>query len=285
MEITKKTRTSDVLSFIRCKLALEKDVEDLLDQYKAAKPFPHLVLDNLFPAETLDSLIDEMPPMTSEKWVHERHEEFTKSNLRSAVDLGDLSSEFASMLHSAAFLYFLTEITGIRALLPDPYLSGGGYHVFPEGGQFHVHADRNTDHNSGLERRLAMLIYLNKDWKHDYGGQLELWNQKGTACEIVIEPAFNRTVIFEIGDKNFHGVRPVTGKHGRSRMSFALYFHTVGKGLVFHNSLYAPSIYQDKKKKIGIRGVVREVLPPVLFKTIKGVVAAVKQYKKPVKPS
>jgi hypothetical protein len=260
-------RTSQVLSIVPCELALHKSVEDLLKDYKSAEPFPHHVLDNLFPAKMLDALLDELPPASSEKWVHERHDQFVKSNLRSAADLGPESYQFLSMLHSAAFLYFLYEITGVRALLPDPYLSGGGYHVVPEGGKFDVHADRNTDHNSGLERRLAMLIYLNKDWDPENGGQLELWNQEGSKCEKVIQPTFNKTVIFEIGDKNFHGVRPVIGGKGISRKSFALYFHTVGKDLVFHNSIYAPKIYQDKVPLAS--RIAREVLPPFLYRPLK----------------
>jgi hypothetical protein len=260
-------RTAEVLSFIRCEVAPPKGVEDLQAEYKSARPFPYLVLDDLFPAEILDALIEEMPPLSSEKWVHERHERFVKSNLRSAADLAERSYQFISVLHSAAFLYFLSEITGIKSLLGDPYLSGGGYHVVPEGGKFDVHADRNTDHNSGLERRLSMLIYLNKNWKPEYGGQLELWNQKGTRCEKVIEPIFNRTVIFEIGDKNFHGVRPVVGGYGLSRQAFVVYFHTVGKDLVFHNSIYAPTIYQAKKSLV--KRVAKEALPPFLFRALK----------------
>lgn len=265
--MAKSTRTAEVLSFLRMPLSIDKSVEELLSDYRSAKPFSYHVLDNLFPSEMLDSLIDELPPLSSEKWVHERHETLVKSNLRSATDLGEKAFQFASVLHSAGFLYFLTSITGIKALLPDPYLTGAGYHVVPEGGKFDVHADRNTDHNSGLERRLAMLVYLNKSWKPDYGGQLELWNQDGSQCEKVIEPLFNRTVIFEIGDKNFHAVRPVTKGMNFKRQSFAIYFHTVGKNLVMHNSLYAPKIFQDKEPLV--RRVVRDAIPPILLRTLK----------------
>jgi hypothetical protein len=252
---------------MRYKLSPSKSVEELFEDYKKAQPYPHQIFDNLFPSEMLDALLDELPPLASDKWVHERHDRLVKSNLRSAADLEERSYQFASFLHSAAFLYFLREITGVKALLGDPYLTGAGYHVVPQGGKFDVHADRNTDHNSGLERRLAMLIYLNKGWKPEYGGELELWNQEGTKCEKVVEPIFNRTVIFEIGDKNFHGVRPVVGGHGFARRSFACYFHTVGKNLVFHNSIYAPTIYQDKTPLL--KRVVREALPPFIFRNLR----------------
>jgi hypothetical protein len=265
--MAKNTRTADVLSLLRMPVSINKSVDELLHEYQSAKPFPYHVLDNLFPTAMLDSLLDELPPFTSEKWVHERYDTLVKSNLRSATDLGDQAYQFTSFLHSAGFLYFLTAITGIKALLPDPYLTGGGYHVVPSGGKFDVHADRNTDHHSGLERRLAMLIYLNKDWSPECGGQLELWNADGSKCEKVLDPLYNRTVIFEIGDKNFHAVRPVPAGLDFKRRSFAIYFHTVGKNLVMHNSLYAPKIFQDKEPVF--RRVVRDSVPPILLRELK----------------
>jgi Rps23 Pro-64 3,4-dihydroxylase Tpa1-like proline 4-hydroxylase len=267
MIATAESRTSTVLSYLRCQLSLNKSVEDLLDQYRSARPFPHLVLDSLFPEETLSAVLEESSSMSRDKWVHNQDEHIIKTNMRSAVDLGDRAYDFASFLHSAAFLYFMSEITGIKALLPDPYLTGGGYHIVPEGGKFDIHADRNTDHHSGLHRRLAMLVYLNPNWKTENGGQLELWNQDGSACEKVIEPIFNRTVIFEIGDKNFHAVRPVTQGCGLKRRSFCVYFHTNSNNFVMHNSIFAPPIYQSRSSMA--RRISREITPPFLVRTLK----------------
>jgi hypothetical protein len=260
-------RTTEVLSFLRCKLSPRRSLGDILEGYKHAQPFPHLILDNLFPGEILDSILAEFPPASSEKWVNERGPLMIKSNLRSAVDLEEHGYAFASILHSAAFLYFLTEITGIKALLPDPYLGGAGYHVMHEGGKFEVHADRNTDFHCGLQRRLAMLVYLNKDWEPTLGGQLEFWNMDGTRCEKVIEPVFNRTVIFEIHDRNFHAVRPVASGSGAVRRSFAAYFYTVDRRVVPHNSIYAPSIYRDRDKVT--HRVARATLPPFIWEALK----------------
>jgi 2OG-Fe(II) oxygenase superfamily len=259
-------RTTAVLSFVRSKLSLSRSLGDLLHDYRHAKPFPHLVLDDLFPAEELNALLAEMSAVSGEHLVHFRSEEQVKSNLRSAVYLGEGGFAFSSLLHSAAFLNFIAEITGISALLPDPYLSGAGYHVMGEGGKFHVHADANTDGICGLRRRLAMLTYLNKGWKSEFGGQLELWNHDATRCEKVIEPIFNRTVIFEVGDKNFHAVRPVSSHVGAKRRSFATYFHTIDRNFMFHNSIYA-FIYGDTDP--AMRRVVRGTLPPFIWSALR----------------
>src|SRR5690606_34215472 len=103
--------------------------------------------------------------------------------------------DVTALLHSAPFLSFLTAVTGITELLPDPYLQGGGYSCIPPGGFFNVHVDRNVAYETGLLRRLAFIVYLNKAWRPEYGGQLELWNQDGTQREVVVEPAFNRAIL------------------------------------------------------------------------------------------
>jgi hypothetical protein len=262
-------RTREVLSYLRGNVQLSKTVEELKEEYQSAHPFPHLVLDDVFLPETLDALIDESPSLGSASWAHEDDERRTKINFRSATDLGDCGYQFTAMLHSAAFLYLLTEISGVKALLPDPYMAGGAYHVYPEGGKFDVHVDRNVDHVTGLMRRIAFLLYLNKNWRHENGGQLELWDQEGTACVKSIEPMFNRVVMFEVGDKNFHGVCPVTAGSGALRRSFVSYYHTVSHKLAPHNSIFAPAIYRDKatlKSRIA-----SNFLPPVLYRALKGV--------------
>ena len=249
------------------KVHLPALTSEMFDRYKNARPFPYLVLDDFFPEETLQGMIDELPPLSEDKWVHHNADQLVKSNLRSAVDLGPIGYQFGAFLNSAGFLYLLSEMTDVWGLLPDPYFGGAGYHVVPAGGKFLTHADTNVDPNTGLFRRLAMLTYLNHDWEPAFGGQLELWNADATKCEVVVEPVFNRTVIMEIGDVNFHAVRPVLN-NSRSRMSFASYYHTVGdKDFKPHFSIYAPSFYL-KKEPLG-RRLAKDILPPIALRAFK----------------
>jgi 2OG-Fe(II) oxygenase superfamily len=258
-----------IMSFLKHKITLPESPADLHLKYQSAKPFPHVVIDNMFSSEVLENIIREIPRPSVENWVDHDDEHITKSNLRSAIYLGETGYQHVSFVHSAAFLYLISEITGIWALVPDPYLGGSGYHVVPQGGKFDLHADRNIDQTTGLARRLAMITYLNQDWKPDYGGQLELWNSDATRCEASIVPQFNRTVIFEVGDKYFHGVHPVTGTAGRTRKSFVFYFHTVGlKGSSPHSSIYAPSFYA---KETPVKNFLRDLVPPVLLKAVRRV--------------
>src|SRR5204863_3811557 len=72
-----------------------------------------------------------------------------------------LLSEF----NSSAFVDFLERLTGIDGLVPDPHLEGRGLHQIEPGGHLKIHADFNRHPHTELERRLNVLMYLNRDWK------------------------------------------------------------------------------------------------------------------------
>ena len=258
---------NELLGSLKCEVKLPNNLADLRSEYQNAKPYPHLVLDNVFSPAALDGVLEEMPDWNSKTLVHQREDYLTKASLRSAVDMGNRTFDFVSAIHSASFLYLVSQITGIEALLPDPYMSGAGLTIMPEGGKFDVHADRNTDHYCGLKRRLVMLLYLNKEWSPDLGGQLELWDTTATACQKIVTPDFNRVVFFEVSDVNFHAVRPVTKGSGRVRRSMTVYYHTVDSQVVLHNSIYAPKYLQ--KKEPFLRRASREVLPPFVYRLAK----------------
>jgi hypothetical protein len=84
-----------------------------------------------------------------------------------------------------------------------------------------------------------------------------------------VEPLFNRTILFEVADRNFHGVRPVEDE-GSERKSFAIYFHTVGcedgKAVVPHNSIYAPTFYRRRPE---MKHIVRDCIPPLLMRGVQ----------------
>lgn len=252
-------------------IRLETHVRSLGDDYQSAKPFPHLILDNLFSNELLERVIGEMLPPGDANWVRHDDDNLKQFNLRSAVDLGDAGTQLVAFLHSARFLYFLSQVTGIWELLPDPYLQGAGYHVIPRGGKFDVHVDRNLAYSLGMIRRLSLLVYLNKDWRTEYGGQLELWSEDGSRREVSIDPIFNRTTIFEITDKNYHGVPSVVKcPEGRSRNCFVVYYHTVappGDKMIPHTSIYAPSRYQEKNSTF--RRLAKDLTPPFVMRAMR----------------
>ena len=145
------------------KAALPRSIEDLRSGYRTSKPFPHVVIDNMFSGELLDSLLSEMALMRRDQWSNiEQDTRERTARMRSAAEMGGAGNQLTSIVHSAAFLYLLAEITGIEQLLPDPYLQGAGYALMRRGDYFNVHADRNVDYETGMTRWLAMIIFMNK---------------------------------------------------------------------------------------------------------------------------
>jgi Rps23 Pro-64 3,4-dihydroxylase Tpa1-like proline 4-hydroxylase len=268
--------TTELSALFAGRVNLHAQIDGLRKTYQTATPFPHIVIDDLFSHEILDPLLEEMAETRTKQWLlvdTEQQQSFLR--MRSAVELGVAGAQFVSLVHSAQFLYLLSEITGTWQLLPDPYLQGAGYAAMRRGDFFNIHSDRNVAYETGLCRRLAMIVFLNKSWDPSYKGQLELWNADATCCDTSIDPMYNRTVIFEVAAPNYHGVpAPIACPSGRSRRSFIVYYHTVGVEGKFnvkpHGSIFAPNFYRPKPTW---RSVARELMPPALVRATKSVLA------------
>jgi Rps23 Pro-64 3,4-dihydroxylase Tpa1-like proline 4-hydroxylase len=78
-----------------------------------------------------------------------------------------------------------------------------------------------------LYRRLNLIVYLNKNWTTEYGGELEMWDKDMRVCVKKIEPLFNRAVIFSTTRFAYHGhPNPVNCPPNMTRKSVALYYYT-----------------------------------------------------------
>jgi Rps23 Pro-64 3,4-dihydroxylase Tpa1-like proline 4-hydroxylase len=233
-------------------------------------------MDNLFAPELLEPLPAEMTRLRNEQWVRIENDSLQKvDRMRSGMDLGEAGTQLTQLLHSAAFLYLLSEITGVWQLLPDPYLQGAGYASMQRGDFFQIHSDRSVAYETGLRRRLAMIIFLNKSWSPEYRGELEMWDDKAKGCCTSIAPSFNRTVLFEVAHPNFHGVpTPLECPADRTRQSFMVYYHISGNDenstVKPHTSLFAPGIY--RKKRNALKAFISDFAPPALLKAVKKLV-------------
>lgn len=200
------------------------------ERYAAASPFPHIVLDGLFPDEALDQVLREFPDPASQVWKEYRNYHEGKLETQGEESVGTFTSLLLYQFNSAPFLHFLEELTGISGLLPDPYFYGGGLHQIPRGGKLGIHADFSRHGRLPLDRRVNVLIYLNPIWKEEYGGHLELWATDMSRCVQKILPIYNRMVVFSITDWAFHGhPEPLDCPDDMTRKSIALYYFTNGR--------------------------------------------------------
>jgi hypothetical protein len=203
--------------------------------YAAAEPFPHIVIDDFIPESLVHHLTarypdlrerpgqeavsatmdDGSPAQAGKRWI----------SRESAVDLAIRCLYWE--LNSGSFLGFLERLSGIPALLPDPYLQGGGLHETHRGGFLRVHADFNRHREMRLDRRLNLLIYLNPGWQPEWGGDLEFWDSGMTRCQQRVSPVGGRCVIFSTSETSYHGhPHPLVCPQDVSRRSLALYYYT-----------------------------------------------------------
>ncbi|HEY3137905.1 MAG TPA: 2OG-Fe(II) oxygenase [Blastocatellia bacterium] len=253
---------------------LEEIAYSLNEQYQFAKPFPHIIIDDFLPAELLEPLLDQFPKPGQVTWREFDNDNEKKLEFSKAESMPTDIRDFLYFLNCRVMLEFLERLTGIDALIPDPYFGGGGLHEIERGGKLEVHADFNWLDKLRLDRRLNLLLYLNKDWREEYGGHLELWSRDMTECVKKVLPIFNRCVIFSTTDYAFHGhPLPLTCPAGQTRKSIATYYYTNGRpeeekssphSTLFQRRTGGTSENQSNGVRM-VKSVVRSIVPPIIL--------------------
>lgn len=213
-------------------LDLNKLAEKEKINYLKAKPFPNIELNNLFNENFLTKVLNEFPDLKKlNKSQNYKGKNEIKLSNKNYNEFPTIIKSFIDFLNSAVFLNFLQKLTSIKEdLKADPNLEGGGLHEIKKGGVLKIHTDFNRHPLLDLDRRVNVLIYLNKDWKDSYGGHLELWNNDISKCEKKIVPVFNKMTIFSTTDFSNHGHPNILNcPENISRKSIALYYFSSGR--------------------------------------------------------
>ncbi len=178
----------------------EVDAQKLKKDFLAAKPFPHIIIDNFLKRESLLELIT---------GIQEENFHMKMSDLFCFYQTDDLVSsnhifikKFYEFFKSEQFINFAHELTGIEFTPNVVDLQGS------------IYQDTNflLCHDDQLEgRKLAFLLYLS-DMNEEEGGALTLFeSKKGIPTKVTarIQPKINRFVCFEVSDDSFHEVEEV----------------------------------------------------------------------------
>lgn len=248
----------------------------LHEQYAAADPYPHIVLDNFINVDLLRPLVDEWPTV-GQGVVYSRAQERLKFEWQPIHLKTPRLRTFLAEMNSEPMLRFLEALTGIPKLIADPYFVGGGLHETRAGGHLSVHADFNVHKRMNVLRRINLLIYLNDDWDPAWNGALELWSRDMRERRASALPEMGRAVIFNTDLDSFHGVpEPIACPADRARRSIALYYYTAaeaGLDAVPHRTtVFKPRPGSgDKTDWTVIRQhAIADWLPPVLYRAIRG---------------
>ncbi|MEM7321054.1 MAG: 2OG-Fe(II) oxygenase, partial [Pseudomonadota bacterium] len=137
-------------------------------------------------------------------------------------------------------------------------------------GYLDIHADFNHHSIMDIERRLNILIYLNPDWKEEYGGSFEVWTNDMSQRVASFTPIMNRMCAFSTGADTMHGnPEPVNHPDGDPRLSIALYYYTATweDGRVSQSTVFKPRPGSgDARSNEARMRVVREFVPPILYR-------------------
>lgn len=238
---------------------LSKNYQDLnfiaekkKDEYLNANPFPNIVLENFFDNNFLKEIVKSFPNLekisSSQKYTNKNEVKFSNNDYKNFPN--SIKSLF-DFMNSTVFLEFLQKITSIEEkLVADIELNGGGLHQIKSGGMLKIHTDFNKHPTLDLDRRVNVLIYLNKNWDQAYGGDLELWDREMKLCEKKIQPTFNKMVIFSTNDFSNHGhPEPIKCPKEISRKSIALYYFSKGRPLseIDSNNIKNKTYFKNRK--------------------------------------
>jgi len=180
---------------------LGADEAALARTWRAAEPFPHLVLDDVVPTAELARLFEILDEEAVERYEAELFRFEASAPAPATAEFAEVRDAFAR-----AFAAPFSRITGAAVTRVDmrAYAYRVGHYLLP-----------HSDHQHGLDRALAFAYYLPSP-EPPRGGELELFRCEVAGGEIiavasaaVIEPRANRLVVFEVGDVTLHQVREV----------------------------------------------------------------------------
>ncbi len=241
---------TDVTPVIQPKWFEPHTILELKRRYETAQPYPHVVIDGFLDEKVADMLYEHFPKLEQMK-TH-----YNGVNERKAED-----SQFSSYhpiftavrkeLYSQPFLHFLEQITGITNLTTCEGPLGSGTHQGGNGSYLDIHIDFNIHPTEPLHRRINVLIFLNKFWKEEYGGKLEMWDATMSYCGAAHLPLLNRCVIFETNDVSYHGYSKINVPDGESRKSFYAYYYTPAPdGIKYHDTTFRTRPNEPLTKKV-----------------------------------
>ena len=228
----------------------QEKIEQLKQDFNTAKPCKYIVLPNFLTEELANTLYENFPKIDTlnvkRKSINEnKSEDYHFDRFHPAF------SDLKKVVGSPEMYQFMETITGIEGLRTTDDSLGSGVHQGQNGSYVDVHIDVNYNPAKHLWRRINLLVYLNKNWKPEYGGDLELWDKKMTQCEAKVPCDFNRAVIFLTDENSPHGYSKITIPEGETRKSFYTYYFTeVGEGFNYSDSRFVSRPDDSAMKKL-----------------------------------
>jgi Rps23 Pro-64 3,4-dihydroxylase Tpa1-like proline 4-hydroxylase len=254
---------------------LARLAQEKAHEYQTNHPFPNIYFDNFLPAGAVEKALRDFPEPKQLLWTEFADKDQAKLAFDVAEKLPDSIRDILYFLNSRPMVEFLEVLTGISGVIPDPYFVGGGLHQIKRGGYLEIHADFNKHTKLRLDRRINVLLYLNQDWKEEYGGHFELWTQDMKSAVHKILPLFNRCAIFSTTSTSYHGnPTPLACPPDRTRKSIATYYYSNGRPSAEATDVHS-TLFQTREgaaptflRAGSVRKMIRAITPPIVMDAV-----------------
>jgi SM-20-related protein len=186
-----------------------------INEYRSALTLQnpnYIVIDGLFNETMLDAVLETL--QQPQHWQTQRHtyselyvddtqwqsadadQRFVQRDVwKPSKDTNTTASEFLTVLRSDEFMAVLSRIFNVH--LTDIRVGDPGINT----NYFRLNTDdlieQHADDSPG--REVCMLLYLNKDWTEDSGGELVFKGESDNSIRIA--PLYNRCVLFDPASK------------------------------------------------------------------------------------
>lgn len=228
-------------------------IGQLSSEFKNGTPYKHIVVDNFLKEDIANQMYENFPSIEK---LH-KHYKGLNENKSEGSNFSDFHPVFSQVRRdfmSPEFAKWMENVTGIKDVFITDDNLGTGLHQGTDGSFLDIHVDFNIHHIKNVHRRLNMLIYLNKNWKPEYGGAMEMWNANMSKLVKKVPCDFNRCLIFETSEISYHGYSKITLPPGETRKSFYTYFYTnlpANAPLKYHDTVFKAKPEDTAFKKVG----------------------------------
>jgi Rps23 Pro-64 3,4-dihydroxylase Tpa1-like proline 4-hydroxylase len=211
----------------------QRNWTELQQDFTAAEPFNHVVIDDFFTKEVADKIVEEFLPYDSPQWRGQWDNAVENKRLHNVWDLfPETTYQVFNYLNSPEWVNAVEQITGTPDIITDIGLNGGGLHSHKSGGHLNIHLDYSIHPKLKLRRNFNLIIYMTPNWQSEWGGGLELWShdsETNSPKELVktVDNQFNRAIIFNTTQNSWHGLpEKLDCPDGVTRNSLAIYYLT-----------------------------------------------------------
>ncbi len=227
------------------------------EQFWAAAPYPHVALDEFFPADFFAGLTASMQQVSAAaRASHSYDSDIERKKQCFTEDAFDANiMKAARYLSGPQFLSYLETLLEVKGLIPLTALktlsSRTYFHVSSGGGFLGSHVDQ-----SYLGRRLmkkyihvcSAVFYGSPEWRNEYGGHTVLFDRTGREAVATVECRPNRTNIFLHTSTSFHGVSEMTTDRKRYSLYMDYYLpqkllHTLKEAIVRNRARCEPAYW------------------------------------------